>query len=610
MGGYRLDFQRSRGLRDTRPWLTAGRLLLGAAVLAAVYLGMAAHRQAAVPGCESGCDEVLASRWSHVGGVPVSWPGALVYAALLTVSGGFTRLRATGGTWAMLALSWLVPLAALWFVAVQAVLLGAFCPWCCACHLAASLGVVALWLARAQAVGSAGRLRTWAREARLPGAVAAGLVATLGVSQGFLAPLERAASRDLGLPPAIDQTMAARGGARVVSIYGEQVRAGELPVMGRLEAPYLALGLIDYTCLHCRRLHLTLERLATSPAGARFATVELPAARDEQGRDIHRLLLALWRAHPTAHRRVVEGLLQGRIAALPTAVQEAAVEAIGGREFTAARQTHGPWIETQLRVAAAIQAGNVQRTGARGLPQLVLGSRVLFGSLPEERLLAWFHETVNPEAPQLAGHPVAPEPAAQTTFESARHRLEARSPGVAAGVVQGREEARREPKPPDGGAPGLVLHPQALVLTTEELSRHTRRAVLLRSSQPGLAFRILAVELAPALVQAGVTATVRPLSSGGGYLVDLAFPSDFRLAAQNPAVVVLRTDQPGLASAWSIPVEVRAPRAAATSRTAEPAVTRVESGGELHHAQRPYAVTLNSGAAGVAPAPHGSWSAL
>ncbi|MCZ7638113.1 MAG: hypothetical protein M5U12_19970 [Verrucomicrobia bacterium] len=226
-------------------------------------------------------------------------------------------------------------------------------------------------------------------------------------------------------------------------------------------------------------------------------------------------------------------------------------------------------------MAAAIQAGNVQRTGARGLPQLVLGSRVLFGSLPEERLLAWFHETVNPEAAQLAGGLVAPTPAAApTTFESARQRLEARGADAAAAAAQEREEARREPNPPGGGPPGLVLHPQALVLTTEELSRHTRRAVLLRSAQPGLAFRILSVELAPALVQAGVTATVRPLSSGRGYLVDFAFPGDFRLAAENPAVVVLRTDQPGPASAWSIPIEVRTSRAAATSHSAGPAVTR------------------------------------
>ncbi|MCZ7638114.1 MAG: vitamin K epoxide reductase family protein [Verrucomicrobia bacterium] len=241
--------------------------MLGAAVLAAVYLGVAAHRQAALPGCQSGCDEVLGSRWSHVGGVPVSWPGALVYAALLALSGGFARFRVGGGVWAALALSWLVPLAALWFVAVQALLLGAFCPWCCGCHLAASLGVAALWLARAQAGGSAGGFRAWAREARLPVVGAAGLVVVLGLSQGLLTPLEPAATRELGLPPAVDRVTGASGGRRVVSIYGEQVRAGELPLLGRLEAPHLALGLFDYTCHHCRRLHLTLESLVTSPAG-------------------------------------------------------------------------------------------------------------------------------------------------------------------------------------------------------------------------------------------------------------------------------------------------------------------------------------------------------
>jgi uncharacterized membrane protein/protein-disulfide isomerase len=621
MGSYRLILQRSRELGGAERWLVAGRVLLGAAVIAALYLGVATFRQAALPGCQTGCDEVLASRWSRVGGLPVSWPGALVYAALLVWSGGLARLRATGGTWAVLALSWLVPLAALWFVAVQAGLLGAFCRWCCGCHLAASLGVVALWRARAQAGGSKGGLRAWAREVRWPAAAAAGLVAVLGLSQGLLAPRELAATRELGLPPAVDRAAGAAGAPRVVSIYGEQVRAGELPVLGRLEAPYLALGLVDYTCHHCRRLHLTLERLATDPAGARFAAVELPAARDDQGRDLHRLLLALWRTDSTAHRRVVEGLLHGRIPPQPAAVQRAAIAAIGEAAFAAARQTHGPWIETQLRVAATIQAENVHRTGARGLPQLVLGSRVLFGSLSEERLLAWFSETVNPEAPQLAGRP-APEPPlpgvrlppSQGSGAPSPHPQLARQEprptrSMAGDPVHEVQTARREPNPQAGGPPGLVLHPQALVLTTEELARHTRRAVLLRSVQPDLGFRIVAVELAPTLVRAGVTATVRPLSSGGGYLVDFAFPGDSRLAAGNPAVVVLRTDQPGPASAWSIPVEVRGPRTAATSRTAEPAVTRVESGG-APQAQRPYAVTVNGGAAGVMPAPHGAWETL
>ena len=117
--------------------------LFGIAIGVALYLAWQSAAGKAIAGCgpESGCGHILTSRWSVVGSVPVSLPGAVAYAVLLV-----SALR--GGTWSPgrrrleLGVSVLVLGGALWFTIVQAFILKAFCPWCCAAHLLASAGLV------------------------------------------------------------------------------------------------------------------------------------------------------------------------------------------------------------------------------------------------------------------------------------------------------------------------------------------------------------------------------------------------------------------------------------------------------------------------------------
>jgi uncharacterized membrane protein len=90
------------------------------------------HYQGVIPPCSvvSGCETVLTSQYSVIAGVPVSLLGALFYLAILV--GVFAYLeskKTTAFKWAML-LTVFGLLFSLWFIYVQAVILGAWCLYC------------------------------------------------------------------------------------------------------------------------------------------------------------------------------------------------------------------------------------------------------------------------------------------------------------------------------------------------------------------------------------------------------------------------------------------------------------------------------------------------
>src|SRR5262245_16456248 len=104
--------------------------------------------QAVGCGPDSGCDQVLHSRWAYWFGLPVSMLALAVYSLIL---GASFRLSAETPdalrqkTWAWLIPSAMVVLgAALWFVGLQAIVVKAFCPFCMAAHACGSLAALML----------------------------------------------------------------------------------------------------------------------------------------------------------------------------------------------------------------------------------------------------------------------------------------------------------------------------------------------------------------------------------------------------------------------------------------------------------------------------------
>jgi len=151
-------------------------VLLATALSISLYLAWQSTAGNVIPGCgpQSGCNQILSSRWSIVGGVPVSLLGAGTYAVLLLS----VLLGAPRALWRHRlerGMAFLVVAGALWFTVVQAVILRAFCPWCCSVHGVALAGVLALWFARRKTAASSSSGRFRFAEVALPMAVVAGV---------------------------------------------------------------------------------------------------------------------------------------------------------------------------------------------------------------------------------------------------------------------------------------------------------------------------------------------------------------------------------------------------------------------------------------------------
>src|SRR5438477_7207647 len=120
-------------------WLLTG--LSALALSLSVYLSWHYLSGKTVIGCSGGgsCDQVLASRWSSIGGVlPVSGLAAGTYLAISLASffiGPATSAPDRRLAWgAMLILAGAAAGSAVWFAIVQKWIVGAYCPYCLATH--------------------------------------------------------------------------------------------------------------------------------------------------------------------------------------------------------------------------------------------------------------------------------------------------------------------------------------------------------------------------------------------------------------------------------------------------------------------------------------------
>src|SRR3954451_11837918 len=127
------------------------RVLAWLAFGVASYLAWHAMSQTAVAGCgmgsAAGCDVVLTSSWSKWLGVPVAVLGLACYAALATLSILLGLQKPSISRWiatAFITLAVAAGIASLWFIGIQVLALGKFCPYCLvtdACGI--SLGIIA-----------------------------------------------------------------------------------------------------------------------------------------------------------------------------------------------------------------------------------------------------------------------------------------------------------------------------------------------------------------------------------------------------------------------------------------------------------------------------------
>ena len=274
----------------TGNWTHVVRILLFSASIITAYLALATlSKGGQVPGCgpESDCEKVLTSSWAYWLGIPVSLLGLGLYGAFFFTTFSLKigqQQKARRSLNSLTLFSFAILGAAAWFVGVQAVAIGAFCPYCCTAHGMASLAAL-IFLSQANNIGSR-------RSARLTfGAaigVARGLVTVVAAGQ-IIIPKEQPAPKivDLGQAqpnapivetktartpkpaPAVDPEPSTPAVKTVTPANPEPAKAGafhipksdlsldtsRLPLLGPVKAPHRIGCLFDYTCHHCRQLH-------------------------------------------------------------------------------------------------------------------------------------------------------------------------------------------------------------------------------------------------------------------------------------------------------------------------------------------------------------------
>lgn len=102
------------------------------------YLSWVALEAGKVVGCGAAsgfdCDEVLASRWSKWLGLPVSLFGTLTYLGILALCWPAAARPRSWATTALFTLGLMAAGAAVWFIGLQAFVIGSYCLYCMAAH--------------------------------------------------------------------------------------------------------------------------------------------------------------------------------------------------------------------------------------------------------------------------------------------------------------------------------------------------------------------------------------------------------------------------------------------------------------------------------------------
>jgi uncharacterized membrane protein len=320
---------------------------------------------AAIAGCGGGpCDEVLASRWSSLLGLPLPAFGILVYALLLLSF--FRRLEIL-----RLPLLGGIAGAALWFIAVQAFILGKFCPWCMAAH---GIGLVLVLCGILSGIPGAWRhVLAWA-----------GLAAFAIVSMQVFGPV-KSGHRIEGGP---GTTAAKPRGASVSFNDGRFVyQIAEHPRIGPADADRVLVEYFDYQCPACQVMAGYIEALVAAHPG-RLAVLLMPvplehgcnphlgANRSREGScAIARIALAVWRKRPDGfpgfHRKLI---------AAPSAstARTLALELMDDSSLTAALAD--PWIDQTIASHTAAWAG--LSSSSDKLPKLLIRDKRILHGLP------------------------------------------------------------------------------------------------------------------------------------------------------------------------------------------------------------------------------------
>lgn len=316
------------------------------------------------------CNDVLASKWSQVFHLPVTIPGALLYALiLLSLHSRFKRLLAP----ALVVLTGSV----IWFVSVQLWILHHVCPWCLATH---AVGIVVVIL---------GVVRLNAKPSFRSGGFGV-LVTLLLIASQVFGPSSATHRIEETTSALTTAPIHARGDGRKIEFNnGRKVYDRDaLPSLGSPKAPHVLVEYFDYQCASCRIMRGFLDALiAKHPDQVALLVLPMPLDgacnhRLTSAESIHpgscrlaRIALAVWRAEPAKFPELHRALFADPAPDESTAMAIAA--SLVPRERLDAALSD-PWIDELLE--ADIQDWISFSNKTRQLPKLLVkGTRILHG---------------------------------------------------------------------------------------------------------------------------------------------------------------------------------------------------------------------------------------
>ncbi|HEY2951771.1 MAG TPA: hypothetical protein VGK40_04260, partial [Verrucomicrobiae bacterium] len=168
----------------------------------------------------------------------------------------------------------------------------------------------------------------------------------------------------------------------------------EVPLIGSPKMTNIMVSLYDYTCQGCREMHWQLTEVYHSFSN-QMAIVSLPMPLCERcnplvkgSPPIHsnaceyaRAGLAVWRADSKKLHQFDDWVFKHYFVPPITQARAYAAQLVGSNRFTQALQD--PWVEQQLQRDLAIYATNNASLGRGDMPQLIIGTNVIFGTLGE-----------------------------------------------------------------------------------------------------------------------------------------------------------------------------------------------------------------------------------
>ena len=420
----------------TGTWTHAVRMLLFSAAIITAYLAIATlARGGDVPGCgpESDCDKVLGSPWAYWLGIPVSLLGLGLYGAFFISTFSLKigqQQKTTRALNSLTLFSFATLAAATWFVSVQAVEIGAFCPYCCTAHGLASLAAV-IFLSQASDIGSrlAVRLNFGAGIG-----MALGLVVVIAAGQIFLpkkpeaplivdlgqaqtnAPIAEAKPAPKPTPPPAPAVEPKPTAPAVATVTPEapstpkaepflvprsslSLDAARLPLLGPANAPHRIGCLFDYTCHHCRQLHGFI-RTAIDQFDGQLSCLMIPMPLDANcnaqikrtGRDhvnackYAKICLAVQQIAPAKYDAFDRWLFTNHKTTKPLAkVREHAASLVGAAALNKA--VASATVQQQLQQNIRAYELNSKNGKKSLMPQTIIKDQVIFGPPPSDAAL-------------------------------------------------------------------------------------------------------------------------------------------------------------------------------------------------------------------------------